>query len=187
MPGSVDDDAFSGPIFGGDYTFGASEDQPYAFGQPQDAAGGADGGGSQPYAFGANTFGPTESFGGAPTDTRSLGQRWKAWLSQNLGDDGSADAAAGGSGQTGALADKLKTALAGMKGAAEGPAQPAAGQPGSAWPFGRPGAGAASQVRGSAPPGLASMIQLLQQRRQQFLQQGGRLPSGAPGGGLLGM
>jgi hypothetical protein len=128
-----------------------------------------------------------------------LSDRVNTWLNKNVLDLGGTPAAgtaasgtagaAGGSGQGGAFANKLKTALTGLQNVAKGPDQAKDGQPGSAWPFGRPQAAAVAptQSRGTAVPGLANMIQLLQQRRQQFLQQGGRMPSGAPGGGLLGM
>jgi hypothetical protein len=143
---------------------------------------------------GAGTAPPTAGDGATPP----LTDRINTWLNKNVMDLGGTPAAgtasgtagaAGGSGQGGAFANKLKTALTGLQNVAKGPDQAKDGQPGSAWPFGRPQAAAVAptQSRGTAVPGLANMIQLLQQRRQQFLQQGGRMPSGAPGGGLLGM
>jgi hypothetical protein len=199
---------FTGGIFGDPYMgfggFDPSLFQPDAFGQS--------GGFGQPGPFLGGTMAqpagsdetppaPAPDASATPASdaaTPPLTDRINSWLNKNVMDLGGTPAAgtasgpagaAGGSGQGGAFANKLKTALTGLQNVAKGPDQAKDGQPGSAWPFGRPQAAAVAptQSRGTAVPGLANMIQLLQQRRQQFLQQGGRMPSGAPGGGLLGM
>jgi hypothetical protein len=85
-------------------------------------------------------------------------------------------------------ADKLKKGLAGAQQAAK--AQPQPSDAAAGWPLGRPRAGAAPQSQGTAPAGLANMIQLLQQRAQALRGQylaSGNLPPRGPGGGLLGM
>ncbi len=107
-------------------------------------------------------------------------------------DAASTPSAATGPGTIGDYANKLKTALAGLKTAtgAQQAADPKEGQPGSAWPWGRPRAGTASAVQGQAPPGLANMISALQARQQQLaalgMQQGAYAPRSTRGG-LLGV
>jgi hypothetical protein len=95
----------------------------------------------------------------------------------------------GGSGQSGDLAAKLKTALGGLQGIAKA-AQPAANPytlPG--WPLGRPpGFGAAPQSKGAQSQGLADLVQTMQQRQAQLqgqYMQGTYQPRYT--GGLLGV
>ena len=184
MSGSLDD--YTGAIFGGDF-----DPSQYDFLGLPDGAGDGTGSGA---GAGTLPLPPTPPAGGDPNPPGWLAQA-NTWLN-NLASSGGNDAGGGsasvsgppgGSGQTGAFAQQLKTALAGLQNVAKGPTQAKAGTPGSAWPWGQPKAALPSQSRGSASPGLDQMIQLLRARQQQYMQMGGQLPSSAPGGGLLGM
>jgi hypothetical protein len=138
---------------------------------------------------------PTPDSPGGPGGESDLSTRIGNFLS-NIGTDQAGTSKtpvekAAGAGQTGDFSSKLKTALAGLgKIASTAPTPAPAGQPGSAWPFGRPGMPNTPlpQSRGAPVAGVfPSALAALQAQQQRFMQLGNRLPPGAPGGGLLGM
>ena len=154
-------------------------------------------GGTDVGGFGSTALIPTG--GDQPAASPGVLAQLNNWLeslgapSGGSGGPGGSGGTPGGSGQSGAFAEKLKTALSGLQGIAKGPTPVPSGQPGSAWPMGRPyvqGVPAPGQVtsRGAQVPAiLPSTLAALQARQQQYLQMGGGLPNSAPGGGLLGM
>ena len=178
----------------------AALDRAYSELPPPGFSGGGSGSdeGGGAVGFGSDQPTPEAGFGSdQPTPPPGMLAQMNNWLNSlgatAGGGSGGSGGTPGGSGQSGAFADKLKQALSGLQGIAKGPTPVPYGQPGSAWPMGRPyvqGVPAPGQVtsRGAQVPAiLPSTLAALQARQQQYLQMGGGLPNSAPGGGLLGM